>query len=277
MKLDARLMIILTAIIAVVTAINVVVFWVESEDAAKQTKILAEKAGGIVTSMDTALSDNRIAISRAFDANGDALKASEAQSKAVLDASITAMRLEQRPWITISNLINGPIKRDAKGAHLDVSYEVKNSGRTPALNVGVNARLIMLSMARPIFDPSNPNHLQSVAGTTADENKEIGKFCDAEKTVFTISRLANIEPWGLLVFPQEPPSRGGVGNVTFTAEDEAIIPQISRTTAMYLLVCVTYGSVLDKSIFQVGIVRYGSLDTPNAQFVVGPSSPGIIR
>ncbi len=69
----------LTAIIAFATAINVIVFYLESESTSKQIDKLTDKAGEIVDSMNTALSDSREAISKAFGEN-----------KAALDAS--------RPW-----------------------------------------------------------------------------------------------------------------------------------------------------------------------------------
>ena len=62
-------MVVLTGIIAAATIVNIGIFYLESEDTATQIKKLSEKAGGIVDSMNTALSDNRDAISKAFNFN----------------------------------------------------------------------------------------------------------------------------------------------------------------------------------------------------------------
>src|ERR1700729_4272516 len=48
----------LTAIIAVATVINIGVFWYESEDSSKKIETLSNKAGEIVGTMNTALSNN---------------------------------------------------------------------------------------------------------------------------------------------------------------------------------------------------------------------------
>src|ERR1035438_675679 len=81
-------MIVLTCIIAAATIAHVIVFYCESESTSKQIGELTTKAGGIVASMNTALSDNQKAISDAFAANKAAVDASTRQSKEALDEGI---------------------------------------------------------------------------------------------------------------------------------------------------------------------------------------------
>jgi len=82
----------LTAIIAVATVANVIIFWLESEDTSKEIGKLSTKAGEIVGSMNTALSDSRQAISSAFEENKSALDANQKQTKRALDSSIDIAR-----------------------------------------------------------------------------------------------------------------------------------------------------------------------------------------
>jgi hypothetical protein len=73
-------------------------------------KTLADKAGEIVGTMNTALSDNQLAISKAFTANEDAVKANNLQNQKAVNATLKAaadtnkiaqqtLEAEERPWL----------------------------------------------------------------------------------------------------------------------------------------------------------------------------------
>jgi hypothetical protein len=128
----------LTAIIAVATVINIGVFWYESEDSSQKIRVLSEKAGGIVNSMNTALLDNQVAISKAFAANQKAVEAGERQSKSALDASIKAAQINQRAWIGVSRVA----MRVAQGQPVEWEVFHNNSGNTPALTQSIHSRAI---------------------------------------------------------------------------------------------------------------------------------------
>lgn len=119
----------LTLLIFLATAANVWVFYLESEDTSKQIKILSDKAGGIVDSMNTALSNNQAAIKDAFQQNKAALDASIKQASKVLDASIDASRTDQRAWVALPSfaLLREPVDGDP-----GLVYSAINTGKTPA-------------------------------------------------------------------------------------------------------------------------------------------------
>lgn len=136
MESSDKWMIALTAIIAISTVVNVVIFYKESEESARQIGELASKAGGIVDSMNTALSNNQSAIKQAFEANGHALESSQRQSKSALDASIKTARDDQREG----------------GAVMHWDMLMSNSGRSPALN-GVKRVKFRFIKKGEAFDP----------------------------------------------------------------------------------------------------------------------------
>jgi hypothetical protein len=143
---------ILTLLIFLATAANVWVFYLESEDTGRQTTKLVSKAGEIVDTMNTALSENRGAISRAFDAN-------ERHIQAALDANIAASKslaaqarrsadiaqAQQAPWVGIEQAsfisarpryawLPAPVPPDIPNPtiYVETGFSVKNYGGAPA-------------------------------------------------------------------------------------------------------------------------------------------------
>jgi len=156
-----RWMTFLTAVIAVATIGNVFVFWLESESTSKDMKTLSDRAGDIVISMNTALSDNRDAISKAFAENKSALEASERQSRKALEASIADSRNTLRPYVYVATLaLLGTV---GAGQRMQGQGGVINSGRTPATKATVCADLVVLGNANTLDDdypcpsPTNPH------------------------------------------------------------------------------------------------------------------------
>jgi hypothetical protein len=124
---------ILTLLIFLATAANVWVFYLESEDSSRKLETLSNKAGEIVGTMNTALSNNQDAVQKAFKANRDAVDASEKQSRKALNASIENARSEQRAWVTVKScaLTREPLV----GEGFTVDCRVENTGRTPAVSL----------------------------------------------------------------------------------------------------------------------------------------------
>ncbi len=73
---------------------------------------------------------------RISDKMGETLK----QSKAALDASITASRNEQRAWIVTGNMQHGPFDPDRPFAW---SFILHNEGKTPAHNVHIFSEIFV--------------------------------------------------------------------------------------------------------------------------------------
>jgi len=189
----------LTAIIAVATAINVWLFYMESESTSKQIDKLTDKAGSIVASMNTALSDNRTAISNAFRENKDALDTNSQQTRRALDASIIASNNTLRPYVYVATLA---MRRTvAEGQRMQGEGGVFNAGHTPAIRTTVCADLVVLGSADNLGDdypcpsprnprgagspthsiavigPGNPPVLVRSPGTTANPgNQPAGTF-----------------------------------------------------------------------------------------------------
>lgn len=85
-----------------------------------------------------ALTDNRQELMKILAQNRDAINANAAQGQAVLDTSIRASQLDQRPWVGLAEFatIGGTETEDHKGfAYKGVQIVIRNSGKTPAINL----------------------------------------------------------------------------------------------------------------------------------------------
>src|SRR6185312_2173400 len=139
-------MTILTAVIALATIANVIIFYFESEDSTRKISALSANAGEIVKSMNIALGDSRDAIIEAFQANKDAVEASNLQNKRSVEASLKvaaetnriamrAMEVSERPWI---GFVGADIKDNIeRGKALSGHAIILNSGRSPAIHVRI--------------------------------------------------------------------------------------------------------------------------------------------
>jgi len=137
----------LTAVIAVATAINVLVFYLESESTGKQIDKLTTKAGGIVDATNAALNDSRNSIKDAFNQNKSAVDASTQQSKKALDASIQIARRDQRAYVSTTRFVMGnpaictfPPPSE-QGSRICVDVHMLNVGRTPAVGALIVRRI----------------------------------------------------------------------------------------------------------------------------------------
>ena len=140
----------LTAIIAAATIANVLIFWLESEDTAKHIRELSTKAGEIVGSMNTALSDSRDAVSKAFSVNKAAVDASNLQNQRSLRATLKSaadtneltkksLEIQERPWVGATSI---NVAEDiAVGRTLSATMSFQNSGKSPAVHVETKFRM----------------------------------------------------------------------------------------------------------------------------------------
>ena len=197
-------MVVLTAIIALATGANVWIFYLESEDTSKKIGELSTKAGGIVDSMNTALSNSQDAVSKAFKANKDAVDASNLQNqrsvKASLEAAadtnkiaLQALEAQQRPWITESAQIGAPIDFNVNGANITFLFTFDNVGHTPAEKVWVEAKLInKIAGGLPSIEEQQ-RVCDGPASTTAPKTFTLGEILFPDK-MFSWSLSWTI-PW----------------------------------------------------------------------------------
>ena len=74
------------------------------------------------------------------------------QQLAVLQGQLDEMRVERRPWIEVDAYIGG-VTWDAQGVHIALRYEIKNSGRSPALHVLLRDEIVPFLSPDPHFAP----------------------------------------------------------------------------------------------------------------------------
>ncbi|HET9400629.1 MAG TPA: hypothetical protein VFO34_06735 [Candidatus Acidoferrales bacterium] len=115
----------------------------DTHELAEAAKRQAEKAEAISNSADKAAEAMRTNNSQ----SKDALEKTLAQSKAALDASIKSFRNDQRAWVSV---LDTRLDREPVIAQeLIVRYALANTGKTPAMHVGVKTG-IFLSAGEPI-------------------------------------------------------------------------------------------------------------------------------
>jgi len=63
------------------------------------------------------------------------------QQLSVMGGQLNEMRAERRPWIEVDAYIGG-VTWDAQGGHIALRYEIKNTGRSPALHVLLRDKIV---------------------------------------------------------------------------------------------------------------------------------------
>lgn len=130
--------VLLTAVIAATSYLQWKVIKSGSADThtlAEAAKTQAEKTSGMADAADKirkAADDMVAQESRLATNSQNAIEASNHQSKASLEATIAASRLEERAWVGIRDV---RLVRFDKDKSLKVDVEVRNTGKTPALSV----------------------------------------------------------------------------------------------------------------------------------------------
>jgi hypothetical protein len=149
-KRSDRWMICLTAIIALATFSNLIVFWLESKGSSKQTneliKIAIEQSSAAKTLADntTTLADAAKIQTDAAKLSADAAQAATNIAKKTFDQNIDTFRLDQRAWVGIKSskmiglVINRPVRAE---------LYLTNSGKTVARNV--STRITIRSDFKP--------------------------------------------------------------------------------------------------------------------------------
>jgi hypothetical protein len=85
------------------------------------------------------LAENRDALSKALGQNDKAMAATIRQGRDALNASIEASRLDQRAWVGVGEM--RVVNNMVSGEQLHITVTMKNTGKTPALNLRVSGRL----------------------------------------------------------------------------------------------------------------------------------------
>jgi hypothetical protein len=149
------------------------------------------------------------------------------------DAMKTAILLDQRPWVSLEVNLGGPLTADASGWHIPLTYQLKNLGRTPGIDVSFFAHAIPTILAHQTSKGA------WVAGTNL--HKELDDVCGFPEMA---SRLD--VNWGQLIFPEEKWPIDTFG-VIGTPEifKEAAAPQSGYSGQLLIVTCVSYGSTLN--------------------------------
>ncbi len=111
----------------------------------------------------------------------------------VMQGQLDVMRTEQRPWISLSMQVDGPLVHDGNGWNLLIKYGAVNVGKSPAFDVDFLATMIPWGPPQPRNDGS-PTTFPDVA---ADVHAATEKICNAMET-FRASGSS-----GRILFPTE--------------------------------------------------------------------------
>lgn len=77
-----------------------------------------------------------------------------------LRTQVEEMKLEQRAWVSITSIKISGARRNVNGLSLDFQYSVENSGRNPASNVFLNAKLyVFVATGSSLGDFAEENRL----------------------------------------------------------------------------------------------------------------------
>jgi hypothetical protein len=128
-----QVMVVLTGLICLATAVNVIVAVIQAYDNARQASRLAAIADGIKTMLENSVRQSKENSEQLLLQDRETLHATLAHSKASLDASIEASRLDQRAWLAVKEVrIESEL---ALNEPLRYSINLVNTGKTPALDV----------------------------------------------------------------------------------------------------------------------------------------------
>lgn len=134
--------VLLTAVIAATSILQWKVIKSGSTDThtlAEAAKTQAEKTSGMADAADRIrrAADDMVAEERRLATNSqNAVEASNRQGKATLDATIAASRVDERAWVGVGVIRVVQLEKDKS---LKVDVELRNTGKTPALNVQMGA------------------------------------------------------------------------------------------------------------------------------------------
>jgi hypothetical protein len=159
---------------------------------------------------------------------GEQANATQRQSS----TSSEELELSQRPWITFSADVSGPLTFDDMGAHLGITYTIKNIGRTPTIGMWFTPELY----AR-----------EAKISDKAPEVIEQKRLCNAQ--------LHAGEKRGMNVFPDMPETIP----VTLTLSPEQIRKATAKdgTIDLTVITCADYGAPFRKSArYYTGAIHF---------------------
>jgi hypothetical protein len=176
-EVSNRTVAVATVFIAIATGIT----WWEIHSGSEQTNKIVTAAQNIQSALDTQNDRNQAALEKTFIENRRALRrnlrqgqesmeASNTQSKAALDTSIAASKLDQRAWVGVLDIVPKEFT-DTNG--LVASVVFFNSGRTPARKVQVSAAFIISPV--PMTGPS-PEQIKTLKFRPAQSIAPQGRY-----------------------------------------------------------------------------------------------------
>ena len=162
---------------------------------------------------------------------------------------LTAIRDEQRAWLSEEAVVNGPLTIGTNGIYFLVEYKAVNLGHSPAMSTDF--------VIEPSLDPKK------------EASQDRTKFCK------DIPNALYPSPFAVVVFPNQPTSSvvGGLfpeGEVNFW---QARLGGLSRINVKG---CVVYYNVWDRTPHRTGISYELTLVGQDGDAVAFPKAPSII-
>ena len=229
-------------ILAVPLSIVALIIWDAEHAPRRAERVTSESKSSLV-----ALASAAAAVCSAMLAGASYLASTELAEKSLVAAN--------RPWIKVDILVGGPIVYNENGANITLQYVLKNIGRSPAVNVNVNPRIIF-----PIISAG-------ISGRF-DERGELMNDINARKNLLS-------SPFGYSLFPDD----SIVQNVTVSISNDDLARATKVIGAIYPSVVgsVSYRMEFDRKVHQTGfIVRIGRADLPRPSTIAKNRSPAAI-
>lgn len=215
-------------------------------------KLRAMEPKDIVLSLTTILISAALVIVGAIQAVGTIRSANAAKSAA--DTARETLDVSSRPWVSADITQGGPLTFRTSGAVIPINFELKNVGRTPAINPRYHASILSL-----------PERTWMMVELRQAERNE----CDSFSKYFFEGSPSEIPP----IFPDQM-SRRLSYPASMTAKN--VMEAINQKTrpgpfrhpgfvSLYLIACVVYQSSYAKEFrhtaygFQLGTPMNGGL------------------
>jgi len=151
-------------------------------------------------------------------------------AKSQLEATIA----EQRPWVALEPTIISPFAYTDAGANLTVRFSLTNTGHSPALNVQLDGRMVLVK---------SHAHLLDIQKTICDELKK---------------RPVGDEGAGIVLFPGSRPS---LQDFQFSVAKAEIDQGVQELSGHHLIIpaligCAEYFYPADKSQHETGFIYF---------------------
>ena len=185
---------------------------------------------------------------------GDAARAAEKAAIAAehsIQVSRDAYIASERPWVSVDAAIRTDLFKKQQGIEFGVNFNVKNYGKSPAINVHIFYEVITLKIAADQFGGARQRIAER--GDHAKVGKDMG--------IHLFPSEAKIIPWTNYLSNEE------IKNLTYT-------PLTGLIPSFYVVGAVFYQSAFDEEIHQTGFNYYVcAIDDPLAVCPKGSDVP----